>query len=525
MKKVTVTILETSDLHGNIFPIHYATNEAAEVGLGKVATIIKREREKNKHTIVIDNGDMIQGTPLMYHYFKFQAELANPMIIVANECHYDAAVIGNHEFNYGQELLQEAISQSTFPWLAANIVDEDGNPYFGTPYIIRQVTQDLKVAVLGLTTKHIPYWEQPEHIEGIVFEDVVTCAKKWVNYLKTEENADIVLVSYHGGFECDIESGEPIESLTGENQGYELCMEVEGIDVLLTGHQHRQLVGKEVNGVSVIQPGYNGSAVGKISLTLEKKDTKWECVEKKGELISVADVEVDRALVKKVNGYEEAAQRWLDTSIGRVEGSMEIHNPLEARLQDHPFIEFINRVQMEIMDVDISCTALLHNEPLGLKEEITMRDILANYPYPNTLTVIRISGQEMKEALEHTASYFETYDGKQVRVHSSFLQPKPQHYNYDMWEGIEYEINICKPIGERITKLEYRGEPIDLQASYDVVMNNYRASGGGEYNMFRDKLVVKEHSIDVSELLATYIATRKVIEATVNHNWHVRRSL
>ena len=146
---------------------------------------------------------------------------------------------------------------------------------------------------------------------------------------------------------------------------------------------------------------------------------------------------------------------------------------------------------------------------------------MSNYIYPNTLKVIRISGQDIKDALEQSAEYFELTLAGEVQVSSKFRDPKPSHYNYDMWEGITYTLNISRPIGMRVVKLEYEGEPLDLEASYNVVMNNYRAAGGGNYAMFQDKPVIKDIPTDVAELLAGYIMERGTIEARVNENWEV----
>lgn len=521
MKKMNLIILETSDVHGNVYPINYGTNNEADLGLGKIASLVKKERVNNDHVLLIDNGDLIQGTPLTYHYARINHKRPNPMILLANELQYDAAVFGNHEFNYGKEILANAVKESNFPWMSANIINkESGEPYYGQPYVIKEL-DGLKVGILGLTTPYIPNWEQPENIEGIEFADAAVVAKKWVAFLRNEKNVDIVIVSYHGGFERDLETGEPTEVLTGENQGYQICQEVEGIDVLLTGHQHRQIAGNKVNGVIVVQPGNNGIALGKVSLQLENQNGKWKCVAKTSELIPVTGVEADRELLDKVREYENETQDWLDQPIGKIEGDMVVNDPMQIRMGDSALIEFINHVQMEIAGVDISNTALFDNQSPGLTEHVTMRDVVSNYIYPNTLKVIRITGKDMKEGLERSASYFKQYDGGEVEVNPSFTKPKPQHFNYDMWEGIEYIIDIRKPIGERIVKLEYKGSPIDLNGEYDVVMNNYRAGGGGDYFMYKDKPVIKDIPTDVSELIANYILEKQIVKATVNHNWKV----
>ncbi|MFC7394639.1 bifunctional metallophosphatase/5'-nucleotidase [Scopulibacillus cellulosilyticus] len=522
MKEFRLVILETSDVHGSVYPINYGTNKKTDVGLGKIASLIRSERKRHDNVLLLDNGDVIQGTPLTYHYARFNYEKPNPMILLMNDLKYEAGVFGNHEFNYGLDILLNAVKESNFPWLSANILDEKTEePYFGKPYFVREFADGLRVGVLGLTTHYIPNWEKPENLEGIFFEDAAVSAKKWVNYLQSEEKVDFIIVSYHGGFERDLESGEPTEALTGENQGYQICQEVEGIDVLLTGHQHRLISGQQINGVLVVQPGNNGKALGKVTVDFKKGEDGWRCVNKQSELLSIEGVEPELDILEKVRTYENETQIWLDQPIGKIEGNMVVNDPMETRTEDNALIEFINKVQMAASGADISNTALFDNQSPGLPQNVTMRDIVANYIYPNTLKVIRITGQDIKDALEKSASYFQQSHHGDIKVNPAFSTPKPQHYNYDMWEGIEYIIDISKQPGERIVKLERHGKPLDMKAEYDVVMNNYRSGGGGNYLMYKDKPVIKDIPIDVSELIANYILEKKVVKAQVNHNWKV----
>jgi 2',3'-cyclic-nucleotide 2'-phosphodiesterase / 3'-nucleotidase len=525
-ERLQLVLLETSDLHGHILPVNYANKQPEEYGLAKVASLIRKERERNEHMILIDNGDLLQGTPLAYYHAKIDNEPMDPSVLVLNELGFDAAVIGNHEFNYGLPVLLKAIGESQFPWLSANLVERAERsgknvPFFGKPYILKEFAQGLKVAVLGLTTPYIPNWENPVNIEGIAFLDAVETARHWVEYLRKEEHADIVVVSYHGGFERSLTTGERTENPTRENQGYQLCMEVPGIDVLLTGHQHRMLSGMEVNGVLIVQPGNQGRALGKVSIEVMLADSGWKIIHKVSELLYVEGVEADPLVLEMTREYEEKTQEWLDQPIGRVEGDMRIHDPMEARLQDTAAIEFINRVQMYYSGADISNTALFDNDSAGFGPEVTMRDVVSNYIYPNTLQVIRITGQDIRDALEQSAAYFETHAGGEVRVSKEFSYPKPQHYNYDMWEGISYLLDISRPVGDRVVLLEKDGKPLDPAAEYDVAVNNYRAGGGGNYPMFHGKPVVKDFSTDVSELIASFILERRTIQASCDHNWKV----
>lgn len=308
--------------------------------------------------------------------------------------------------------------------------------------------------------------------------------------------------------------------MTGENAGYALCEQVPGIDVLFTGHQHRVLTAC-INGVHVIQPGNEGRFLGKVTLQLEKNHEGWSMTGCRSELISAGEHAPDPGILQLVHEIEELTQAWLDQPFGFLDGDMTVHSHAQARLQEHPLIEFIHRVQMNASGAGISAAALFDNVSPGFGECITMREIVANYIYPNTLKVLRVSGSDIKAALEQSAEYFEINAEGQISVNPSFLRPKPQHFNYDMWEGIDYVLDISQPAGRRVARLEQNGQPLMADAEYDVVMNNYRAAGGGNFTMFQDKPVVKDIPTDMVELIADYILERGRIPATVNHNWSV----
>ncbi|MBT2640586.1 MULTISPECIES: bifunctional UDP-sugar hydrolase/5'-nucleotidase [unclassified Bacillus (in: firmicutes)] len=522
MDKCELVVLQTSDIHGNILPISYGNNEEINSGLAKLGSAFKNVLKNNDCNLLIDNGDVIQGTPLTYHFARNMKGYKNPVISVMNYLGYDVAVIGNHEFNYGQDLLKNAISESNFPWLSANIVKkETKEPAFGKPYFIKSFSNGLRIAVIGVTTHFIPNWENPVNIQGLEFLDAFHTLKEWVGHLQENEQYDLLIASYHGGFEKDLETAEPSEKLTGENQAYRMCTEISGIDILLTGHQHRQL-STQLNDVLVVQPGHNGQAFSKVSIKFEKSNGKWIIMKKSAEIIEIEeDTPLDDKILGLAKVFEELTQQWLDQPLGEIAGDMRVHSPLEVRKKDHPLIEFINKVQMDAAGVEISSTALFHNGAPGFPGKITMRDIVSNYVYPNTLKVITVSGQDIKDALEQSAEYFILNNEGEIQVNPSFEAPKPQHYNYDMWEGIEYHLDISKPAGKRVTLLKYRGEPLKLDEEFDVVVNNYRAGGGGNFNMFKDKPVKKEIQTDMTELLANYIQRHRKIEATCNDNWRV----
>ncbi|QGH36473.1 bifunctional metallophosphatase/5'-nucleotidase [Gracilibacillus salitolerans] len=510
----TVSIGVTSDVHGYIMPTNYRNNQETQMGLAKTASILKEIRRKYD-TILIDNGDFIQGSPFTYYFAKKQPDQPSPMINIANQLNYDLAVIGNHEFNYGLHYLQEAVEVSDFPWLSANIIDKKTKqPFLGKPYIIKKIA-GIRFAILGLTTHYIPNWEDPNHIEDLTFEDACQSAKKWVAKIRETEAPDVMIVSYHGGLERDPKTGEPTEDFTGENQGYQICQEVEGIDILITGHQHRFLT-EQINGVTVVQPGNNGQAIAEITLTIDQR------IQSITSTLHYVDeqTEIDRQVENSIVEDERAVQAFLDQTITTVKGDMEICDPMKVRLNGHPFINYINQLQMNIAEVDISCTALFHDQSPGFPKQVTMRDIVSNYIYPNTLKVLKITGHDIKEALEKSASYFQL-ENKEIVINPSYLEPKPQPYNYDMWQGIYYEVKVSNPIGERVITLEYQGQPLELSQEFQVVMNNYRASGGGDYHMFKNKEVVKDIPIDMTELIADDLLKRNELIPKSNSHFRI----
>ncbi|WP_217587360.1 bifunctional metallophosphatase/5'-nucleotidase [Lentibacillus saliphilus] len=519
--KSTVTILYTSDVHGNAMPIVYGTNEKADLGLAKYATVVKNAKMHEKNLVIIDNGDLIQGTPFMTHYVKHRKDQINPMIDIMNTLELDAAVLGNHEFNFGQAILTDAVRTAQFPFLSANTIDTHTNaPLFGKPYIIKQFENGVKAAIVGVTTHFIPNWESPEHLEGIHFTDAYETLQTWVTHIHQNEAPDIVIAAYHGGFERDIETGNETERQTGENQAYRMCQDIDGIDVLLTGHQHRTLTGV-VNGVTVIQPGSNGVYYGEVTIHLEKDANGWAIHEKHANIHSLDGVPADQHIIKRIQPSEAATQTWLDEPVGYVEGDMTISDPFQARISKHPFIELIQKIQMDAANVDISVTALLSNESRGFSNNVTMRDIVSNYIYPNTFVVLSLTGTDIKAALEKSATYFTRDENGTLCVNPEFMEPKPQHYNYDMWEGIDYVINVSKPVGSRIESITYHGHPLERDQHYHVVLNNYRAGGGGNYDMFKDKPIVKDIQRDAVELIQRYFETHKTIQAQCTDNFKV----
>ncbi len=510
-----LTILSTSDIHGYFYPTDFRTaNQQSPFGLARAATVIdtiRSQSDPQDMVLTIENGDFIQGSPLTYYLNHFDQPSAPLLSNVANNVNYDVGILGNHEFNYGREYMEHVLSKRNYPILCANILDEQGRPYFGNPYKIFS-HNGLRVAILGLTTSYISHWEPLDHVRGLSFVSALQTAKNYVP--KLHQLADIVIVAYHGGFERDLDTNHPTELEIGENEASALS-KVPGVDALVTGHQHRSIA-THVNGVPTTQPGYRGAYVGQINLTVEDH----AITHSEASLIKTATVQpriqINEPLVKS----EMATENWLDTTIGQLKKDAHINDPMMARLHGHPYLDFINQVQMEAAGTDLSSTELFTNEVAGLGRDVTMRDVEISYPYPNTLAVLEITGADLHAAIEQCAHYWQ-WDGQKVGVSKDYTDPKVQHYNYDLFAGINYTIDVTRPLDDRVTELSYHGESVKKTDRLHIVLNQYRAIGGGEFHMFSADKIIKTVPIDMAELIGRYFSKRQVVSIVPTSTYRV----
>lgn len=510
MNQYNLRILQTSDIHGYVYPRSYSTKEFENTGIAQISTLVNSLRTGS--TILIDTGDTIQGSPLTYFQAKENTDVINPMAIVNNYLKYDFITIGNHEFNYGTEYLENYLKYIDSEVLNSNIVDANSKkPVYGEPYKILHIENGPKIAIIGVTTHYIPNWEQPNHIENVLFLDAFETLKKNVKYVKEFEKPDFIIVNYHGGFERDFESFEFTSEDTGENQGSRMLKEIEDIDLLLTGHQHRTLAG-ELFGTLYTQPAFNGQGLGLIDIEFIKEKGIWKSNSKNTEILNTKGVEPDQNLLNLISNYEDKTQIFLDKEIGKTNKDLIILNQLDARLNKHPLVSFMNQVQMEFSNADISSCSL-GNAVSGFRKDITVRDVIGTFVFPNTLVVKEVPGNLLKRALEKSAEFFELENGKPI-FSPKYNSPKLQLYAYDMYDGINYTIDIRKPIGSRVSNITYKDRLIDNKTNYSIVMNNYRAAGGGDYLFFKDCKTLQDIQLDVIELIINYIYEKKEITIT-----------
>lgn len=517
---VKIRILSTSDVHGYVYPTKYlSVTDRQPLGLLKVATVIDSFRQNalpDEIVLVIENGDWIQGSPFATYLAKHPEVPSEQLTQLTTTLHYDAGVLGNHEFNYGLDYLRTAESDRDYPLLGANITGGETQHIVDAPYTI-VTRQGVKIAILGLTTAYVPTWETADHVAGLEFESVVTAAKRWVPRLR--QQADVVVVAYHGGFEADPTTGEPTERATGENEGYRLLAEVPGIDALITGHQHRQLADIYC-GVPTTQPGEKGEAVGLIDLTLDKAK---RIVEHDARLLTTAAAPPAEWLAALTNETESHVQRWLDQPIGQLAGaSLTVTDPLAARLHGHPYLQLVNAVEMAAGQTDIAAASLFNDDVRGLGSQPTIRQLLNSYSYPNTLVVEMLTGQNIRLALERCASFFELATDGTVHVSPAFTTPKLQLYNYDIYSGLDYTFDLRQPVGQRVVRLDYHGQAVQPNQELAVAVNQYRGNGGGDYPMFSPAKIIREVNVDLPELIMNYFVEHPVVTGVQPTNFKVQ---
>lgn len=516
-KRVHLVVLGTTDLHGNLFPMDYYTNKADNRGLAKIAALIRQFRKENQNVLLIDSGDTIQGTPLEYYHNKKNNQPPDPMMLAMNALHYDAMTVGNHEYNFGLQVLEKARGEAQFPWLSANTYNKGTNQNHYQPYLIKEMA-GVRVAVLGLTTPGILNWENVPNYAGLEFREPLSEAMKWVPVLRRKERADLVVIAMHMGVEQDLRTGEINPGqVANENRAIAIAKQVPGVDLIFMGHTHRDVPSLVVNGVQLIQANYWGRHLARVDLYLENVAQRWRVFARAARTFAVDDrVAPDQELLQIGAPYDRETQAWLSRPIG--ESTAEL-TATEARFRDTAILDLIQRVQLEAGKADVSMAAVFNAEARIAKGPVTVRDIAGLYVYENTLVVLEVTGQQVKDALEHSAKYFRPYEpGKSA---AELVDEKVPAYNFDIAEGVTYVLNIAKPIGQRIENLQFQGKPLAPTQKVRLATNNYRVNGGGGYTMYKGAPVVYRSSEEIRQLIIDWVERHKTILTEPTNNWKI----
>ncbi|GAA0741964.1 5'-nucleotidase C-terminal domain-containing protein [Dactylosporangium roseum] len=501
-----LTLLGTSDTHGNVYnwdyykDTEYDDSAHNDVGLAKVATLVNRIRADRcgKATLVLDAGDTIQGTPLATYYAKQEPITTtgekHPMARAMNVIEYDAVTLGNHEFNYGLPLLGLWIRQLGFPALAANAVNvKTGRPAFA-PYVIKKVdlgngAPTLRVGILGLTNPGVAIWDKA-NVEGkLRFDDMVGTAAKYVPEMR-RRGADIVLISAHGGDNGKSSYGP---ELPNENPSALIAEKVPGIDAILFGHAHndvpQRFVTNTETGAQVLlsEPSKWGQRLTRMDFTLSRDRGRWTITAKQATTLNTNTVEADPQVVAAVRAQHNKTVAYVNQVVAT---STETLSAAESRYKDTPILDYINKVQTDTVAAAVgtalpilSIAAPFSRTAVFPAGQVKIKDVAGLYIYDNTLEAVVLTGAEVRAYLEYSAKYFVTLAPDAPVDPAKINDSSVPDYNYDTISGVEYDIDISRPIGQRITRLVHpgTGTPVSDTEQFVVAVNNYRRSGGGNF--------------------------------------------
>jgi len=515
-----ITILSTTDLHGNILPVDYNTNKPDVRGLARVATIVKQARKENPGLLLLDSGDTIQGTPLTFHHARVNNRPPDPMMSVMSAMGYDAMAVGNHEYEFGLDVLNKARSEARFPWLSANTYKKGTAETYFQPFIVKQVN-GVRIGIIGLTTPGMPSLDDPErYYSKIALREPVSEAKKWTAVLREKERVDLVVVAMHMGLEVDLRTGEKLPGqMPSENAALAIAENVPGIDVILMGHTHREVPSVYINGVLLAQAEKWGRSIARADVYLEKSGAtgRWRMVAKSSRTIPIGDqVEADPEILRIAEPYHRETQAWLDQVIG--DSPVELKAG-EERFRDTAILDLVHRVQLELSNADVSTAMTLNSKARIPKGPVTVRDIIGFYEYEATPVVVEVTGKQLKEALEHSARHFGAY--KPNTPLSELTDERFPSYTYDVAEGITYDLDISKPVGERIQNMRLRGQPVTQTRKLRLATIAFRVNGGAGYTMFKDSRVIYRSSKELRELIIDWVKRNGHIPTTPTNNWRL----
>ncbi|MFD8011764.1 bifunctional metallophosphatase/5'-nucleotidase [Streptomyces sp. NPDC058955] len=509
-KRYSFTVMGTTDLHGNVLNWDYFTDKEFDdkahndVGLAKISTLVNQVRaaKGRRNTLLIDAGDTIQGTQLSYYYAKIDPITkaggpVHPMAQAMNAIGYDAAALGNHEFNYGIPVLRKFEEQCDFPLLGANALDAKTLLPAFPPYSIHRLRtphgKDVRVAVLGLTNPGIAIWDKANVNGKMVFPGLEEQAAKWVPKLRSM-GADVVIVSAHSGSSGTSSYGDQLPHI--ENAAGLVAEQVPGIDAILVGHAHTEIpeyrIANKETGKEVVlsEPLKWGQRLTLFDFDLVWEKGRWTVEKVAAQVLNSNTVEEDPEITGLLADEHKKVVEYVNTVIGTSTAAM---TTADAPWKDEPIIDLINVVQAETVKAALaggahaalpvlsqaSCFSRTARIPAG---QITIKDAAGLYPFENTLEARLMTGAQLKDYLEYSAKYYvQTPAGAPVDTAKLTNADNTPDYNYDAVYGLTYEIDIARPAGQRITGLSFEGKPLDPAARFVLAVNNYRASGGGAF--------------------------------------------
>ena len=536
-KTIKLKVIETSDVHGYFFPYDFIERKQLRGSLARVNSYVKRQRQQyGDRLLLFDNGDILQGQPVCYWSNYVMTQRENIAASVINYMKYDAECVGNHDVETGHAVYDKWISEVSCPMICANMVNRStGEPHVNVkPYAVFY-REGVKIAVLGLLTPTISSWLNESLWSGLEFQEMTSCARKWMKHIKENEQPDLIFGLFHSGMDGGIVTPE-----LEENASQRIAREVPGFDVIFLGHDHivhNDWVTCEATGKQVLclDPSCNAQNVAEANIELTYRDGRLTKKDIKGEIVSMKDEAVDEAMVAYFQPQTEQIRKYVERPIGTFAKSM---NTRDCFFGPSAFTDFIHSLQLQITKADVSFNAPLTFNATIDAGTVTVADMFKLYRFENLLFVLNMTGKEIRKHLEmsydqwvntmrskddHLLLLNDESKGDQQRM--GF---RNYTFNFDSASGIDYEVDVTKPDGQKVRILQMSdGRPFDESHWYRVAMNSYRANGGGELltvgaGIPKDSLdgrVIFQTKLDQRHYLMKEIERMGTVTPEAANNW------
>ena len=533
-KTIDLKFIETSDVHGSFFPYDFINRKPKAGSLARVATYVNQLRSQHgENVILLDNGDILQGQPVNYYSNYVDTTSANIAAQVVNYLRYDAQTIGNHDVETGHRVYDKWVSATHCPILGANVIDTKTNKPYLKPYTILK-RGGARIAIIGLLTPAIPNWLGENLWSGLRFEEMVSSARQWMRVVKEQEKADIVIGLFHSGKDGGITTPH-----YKEDAALAVAREVPGFDVVFFGHDHTRYADAVTNNegklVACLDPANNAMSVAQADLQLVKKKGRWCVKESQWKLVDVADLPVDNDFVDHFSAFNETVKAYANRVIGTFENTISTR---DSYFGNSAFNDLILNLELSITKADVAFNAPVSFDVAIKKGPVRVADMFNLYKYENQLFVMRLTGKEIRKALEMIYDlWVNTMTSpddhlllldSQTRGDQQRLGFKNFSFNFDSAAGIDYEVDVTKPNGQKVKVLKMsNGEPFDENKYYKVAVNSYRANGGGELltrgaGIAKDDLddrIVWRSEYDLRHYLMEEIKRLGTLNPQPNTNW------
>ena len=515
-------ILLTSDLHGNTWSYSYEDNaETTNNGMPRVYSYVQEVREENPIVFLVDAGDAIQGTITTDDISNINPDQEHPVMAAMNRMGYDSLTLGNHEFNWGIDTMLKILGQAEFPVLGANVLDKDGNCVTGEGWTIID-RGGVKLAVIGVCTPDVPIWDsEKQGIADTTFEPASEAVKKAIEEIG--DQADIILVSAHMGQYAEFDEEG------GSDAGGKIIEDNPDVDILQVAHMHIT-VDDKVNGIPVVGVRNSGREVARVDVTLDPdkniKDISTEIVDMENyepseEIREIPTVkELHEQTLNYVKGIDENGEQGepLGVTTAKFQPENEIKGLPEGKLQDTAVIDLILNIQLLNSGADVTSCALFKDTSDLPEGNINYGNIFDIYKFDNTLYTVDVTGEELKNYMEWAAECYNQWQPGDINI--SF-DPEYPGYLYDMFAGVDYEIDLSRPKGERIVNVMFRGEPLQDDQVLKLAVNNYRYASALKAQNLVEGNHDWESSNSIRDMIVEYFKENSPVAPTVDNNWRI----